>query len=353
MSSSKATVTTKPSTTSTTKVLSTITSFARNPLTTTFTPNAPGCGTGLSWDARNVAVADTELSCMPSGFSTAEYSFFSPGYICPLGYASACHDNAGVSSVTTVTCCPSRSGIQMTCNDRMAISGAWSNYHCTWAVPVVQQGGTLIEMTSSDGGSTVTKKELFPVGGGVNAFGVRMVYQSGDLPSSLSSLASQTSSSTGTPGGNEQNQGGGGSLSAGAAAGIAIGVIALIGLAAAAAWMVWRRKRKAAAAAAAANAGGAAGGYGAGGYSDVPPAEGSQYGASAYGYYPGGGDKPAGYPHQTPSPLQSGQTPPPQQHMYANVQTGPAELGSRMEPVEMPADVPPVEAAGREVGATK
>jgi hypothetical protein len=84
-------------------------SFDKVPLTTEFTPPGTWCTgvyssaaaeTGKYWP-----VYANDASCMPSDYSitTAGDFFYSPGISCPSGYRTACFDNAGVSTITTVT----------------------------------------------------------------------------------------------------------------------------------------------------------------------------------------------------------------------------------------------------------
>ncbi|KAK3382537.1 hypothetical protein B0T24DRAFT_17520 [Lasiosphaeria ovina] len=177
----------------------TITSFPTVPLTTTFTPPPLCSGVYLPQD-RNILMVDQEASCLPSGFKSQETSFFSPGIDCPQGYWSACHDTTGVASITTVTCCPFRGDISLACVTPSTLGGRWASLFCTWIAP--DGNGTTISYTGSsadDKTSTVPLAMTSP--DGINAFGVRMVFQSTDTPSSTpppSSLSSSSPTNTGT-----------------------------------------------------------------------------------------------------------------------------------------------------------
>lgn len=93
-----------------------ISSFPFNPLTTTFTATDPYCS-GIYQS--NILVIDHQPPCYPSGYPTSDTSFFySPGIACPSGYWTACHDNSGVKSISTVICCPVRGDITMSCRPR-------------------------------------------------------------------------------------------------------------------------------------------------------------------------------------------------------------------------------------------
>jgi len=74
-----------------------------------------------------------QTTYLPSGFATAESSFFSPSIACPSGYWSACHDNTGVPSVTTVTCCRTfRSDMSLSCLNPATLAEPWVSLFCTY-----------------------------------------------------------------------------------------------------------------------------------------------------------------------------------------------------------------------------
>jgi hypothetical protein len=152
-----------------------ITSFPHNPLTTTFTP--PADCSGL-YQTEGVYFVDLSTSCLPPSASTAATDFFSPGIACPSGYYSACHDTRGVSSVTTVTCCPFRSDISLSCVDPETLSVVWATLFCSWIAPSTT---TLSITLSNNVGTTSTSGIQFISPAGLNAYGVRMVYEKTDL----------------------------------------------------------------------------------------------------------------------------------------------------------------------------
>lgn len=173
-----------------------ITSFPLNPLTTTFTPPADCSGIYRSSvdSGPNPYMIDLGLSCLPSGASTQATDYFSPGIDCPSGYYTACHDTNGVSTITTVTCCPFQGDISLSCVDLTTLSGVFATLFCTWIAPDTT---TLAVTLSSVGGTTSTENTQFVSPQGLNAFGVRMVYESTDLITSASSTSSATTT-TGT-----------------------------------------------------------------------------------------------------------------------------------------------------------
>lgn len=173
-----------------------ITSFPSVPLTTTFKPSADCSGFYFSHD---IFVIDASSSCLPSGFDTNPTSYFSPGIACPSGYSTACHDTTGVSTITTVTCCPVRGDVSLSCvPNPLSLADVWSTLFCTWIAPDT----TTLSVTLSSNGVTSTSLGTFVSPGGINALGIRMVYQSSDLSTSTSSTSkpasntAQTTSST-------------------------------------------------------------------------------------------------------------------------------------------------------------
>lgn len=243
----------------TTRTQLVITSFPSIPLTTTFTPPSDGCGGIYSPPRPDVLIIDNRPSCLPPSFSTSDSSFFySPGIACPSGYWTACHDTAGVSSITTVTCCPTYGDISLSCVPRpLTLSSVWETLFCTWQAP--QSPGTVVSITlSSNAGRTSTVNQAVTFPGGVNAYGVRMVYQASDTETTTATSSSSTtadgtgqttstSNQTGTPlpsasatGDSSSSPG----LSTGAT--IAIGVVVPLAVIAAVVigWACWWRKRK-------------------------------------------------------------------------------------------------------------
>jgi hypothetical protein len=188
--------TTKATTSASAQVV--ITSFPVVPLTTTFTP--PADCSGFYAPSDDVFMVDPMTSCLPSGLRLASTAYFSPGVICPSGYVEACHDTKGVSTITTVTCCPVRGEVSLSCVDTASLAGVFSTLFCSWIAPST----TSIPVTlSSNGGTTSTSLVTFASPAGFNAYGVRMVYESSDLAALSTSTpksnpASTTQSTTST-----------------------------------------------------------------------------------------------------------------------------------------------------------
>ncbi|KAG9242850.1 hypothetical protein BJ878DRAFT_513478 [Calycina marina] len=169
-----------------------VTSFPLNPLTVSFSPPAD-CS--AIYESTVFMVAPT-TTCLPPSAGLASSQFFSPGTACPTGYWNACHDTTGVTSITTVTCCPIVSDLTMSCA-RTRLSKVWSTLFCTWA----PTESTWVQVTlSDDGGQTSTSSVNFISPAGLNAFGVRMLYESTDvLTTTTSSSMSIKSNPTSLP----------------------------------------------------------------------------------------------------------------------------------------------------------
>lgn len=222
-----------------------LSTFPANPLTTTFTAAASSC-TGL-YSSNGVFVVDADTdACLPSGFSPSSTDYFSPGIACPAGYVTACHDNAGVASVTTVTCCPYRGDVTLGCVTPSTLSDVWETLFCTWIAP---EEATTVRLTLSADGTTSTAAVSVSSPGGLNALGVRMVYQSSDLSITSASntgaatTTASTSASTSTSSTGSGSSGGGGGLSTGATVGIAV-ALSVAGIAAVTGAFLLMRKRR-------------------------------------------------------------------------------------------------------------
>lgn len=171
-----------------------VTSFPHVPLTTTFT--APADCSGLYQPSDDVFMVDPMTSCLPSGFNVAPTSYFSPGVICPSGYVSACHDTRGVSTITTVTCCPFRDEVSLSCVNTNSLTEVWSTLFCTWTAGDT----TSLPVTlSANAGTTSTSSVTFSGNQGFNAYGVRMVFQSSDIASSTPTSTPKTNTANTTP----------------------------------------------------------------------------------------------------------------------------------------------------------
>lgn len=171
-----------------------VTSFNRVPLTTTFSP--PGECFGVS-SASDIYLIDQQTTCLPSGWSPAETAFFSPGLVCPNGYMSACHDTGGVSTITTVTCCPQRGPtVWLSCvPEPTKLASSLKDYNCVWTAP---EAGYTTGVTKSPNGKTITTTEVIKSPDAIYAYGVRMVRQSTDMLPTGTASANGTKPSNGT-----------------------------------------------------------------------------------------------------------------------------------------------------------
>lgn len=213
-----------------------VTSFPSIPLTATFTPPSDCAG---FYTSASINVIDASTTCLPSGFNKDPTAFFSPGIACPSGYYSACHDTTGVQSITTVTCCPFRKSFSLSCADPSSLKDVWSTMFCTWEAPA--SPGTVISVTLSADGITSTILSAMSAPGGLNAFGVRMVYESTDMSTGPSTATGTNSpgSTSAPPSGSNSGSG----LSKGATAAIAV-IIPLLAIAALVGGLMWWRRRR-------------------------------------------------------------------------------------------------------------
>lgn len=220
-----------------------ITSFPSVPLITPFA-RPTNCGGIYARDPGDILVIDEQSSCYPPGFATDERSFFSPGLVCPSGYWSACMESTGVSTITTVTCCPIyRSDVSLSCVDPATLSGVWQSQFCTWIAPA---RAVSVTVTRSSGGRTSTVPETLVNPGGINAFGIRMVYQSSDVQTAPSSSPTTSPSSTPSSSNAANPQpgfAGGSGLSTGGTIAIAV-VIPVAIIAAVIGFFLWWKSRR-------------------------------------------------------------------------------------------------------------
>ncbi|ROW04758.1 hypothetical protein VMCG_04830 [Cytospora schulzeri] len=226
-----------------------LSTFPLDPLTTTFTP--PAACSGI-YTSAGVVMIDDDTSCLPDGFTSTSTNYFSPGLMCPSGYATACNDNAGVSSITTVTCCPYRGDITLGCVTPTTLSGVWEALFCTWIAP---ETGISVQITiSNDAGTTSTEKTTMTSPDGINAFGVRMVYENSDLSAVATTTSESTAKTTSTSGTAKSTSGSGSGdsgddddnsgLSLGTVVAIAVVIpVVVIGIAAAVFFYIRKQKQ--------------------------------------------------------------------------------------------------------------
>ena len=164
-------------------------SSAAAPLTTTFTRPA-GCEGIYKPEPNRLFMIDDQPACLPPGFAVDQNIFFSPGIACPSGYRTACMDTSGEDSQTTVTCCPVYGpGTTLSCHQSPETVGErWESLFCTWRA--TRSGAVLTWTESGLGTDTTTLKSP----GGVNAYGIRMLFESTDLDAVPGSTTTSTES---------------------------------------------------------------------------------------------------------------------------------------------------------------
>ncbi|KAI9924607.1 hypothetical protein ASPWEDRAFT_28247 [Aspergillus wentii DTO 134E9] len=220
-------------------------------LTTTFTPPSYcttdiypyvasnwKCGTSLCDFGRLGPSLD--LNCNPSGFTTdpATSFYYSPG-VCPSGHTVArSHTANGTASETFSTCCPSSYACQT--------ETGWPWYStelCTHATPDTSTYTVTFFTSGSQKTSTTA------VGGGINAYGIRIRKgpDSASSPASVSATPTSTqtfsATATNTSAGTTEEQTSA-SLSTGAKVGIGVGVgLAGLLIIILAALLFWTRRR--------------------------------------------------------------------------------------------------------------
>ncbi|KFA72194.1 hypothetical protein S40288_06032 [Stachybotrys chartarum IBT 40288] len=147
---------------------------------------------------RDIIALDLAPSCLPDDFKTESTAYYSPGTACPSGYTAVESCTRSTDSVTTtVTCCPVRGDMTMWCVEEAAsLFSVWTNMLCTWSAGETE---SVILYTSESGGSTVTAAETLSGGGGVNAYGLKMVFEASDLARSTSARPSRTTSTSAEP----------------------------------------------------------------------------------------------------------------------------------------------------------
>lgn len=231
------------------------------PLPTDYSP-----GTTCNAISSQIVVGvDFATSCLPDDFDPAPTAYYSPGTACPSGYTAqrSCTRSNSRDDRTTVTCCPERNGIKMWCvADPKTLEGPWESLFCTWSAG---ESRTVLLVTTLVSGSESTSAVTMSGGDGINAYGLKMVYEASDIAkTSATTTSDATTSAQATPaetsenpelppepsasgdGGGSNNGGGGGNnggIGTGGIVAVAV-VIPLLVIGALIGGFFWWRRRK-------------------------------------------------------------------------------------------------------------
>ncbi|KAM6520804.1 hypothetical protein FSOLCH5_005585 [Fusarium solani] len=220
------------------------------PLPTDYSPGT----TCNAISSRTVVGIDFATSCLPDDFDPAPTAYYSPGTACPSGYTaqrSCTRSNSG-DDRTTVTCCPERNGIKMWCvADPQSLEGPWESLYCTWSAG---DSRTVLLVTTLVSGTESTSAVTMSGGDGINAYGLKMVYEASDIASTSATTTSDTttaeetsgtSSTTELPAETTSSGGGGndGGIGTGGIVAIAV-VIPIVVIGALIGGFFWWRRRK-------------------------------------------------------------------------------------------------------------
>ncbi|KAM5348856.1 hypothetical protein ACJ41O_008679 [Fusarium nematophilum] len=194
--------------------------------------------------SQEVVGIDFATSCLPRNFDPAPTAYYSPGTACPSGYTAqeSCTRSSGrggSAQQTTVTCCPRRNGIVMSCvEDPESLAGPWESMFCTWSAGDTQ---TVLLVTSDVSGTDTTTAVTMTGGDGINAFGLRMIYAASDIATTAETTRTgATNQPTQTSSGGGGNNGG---MGTGGIVAIAV-VIPVVVIAALIGAFFWWRRRK-------------------------------------------------------------------------------------------------------------
>lgn len=158
-------------------------------------------------------------------------------------------------AITTVTCCPFLEGsdTSLSCVNPAIRTSVLSSLYCTWVAPRSPDSASFWA-TFSTGGTTSTASQIFSSPGGLNAQGIRMVYQATDLETTAAATTTGTGSETtaaGTatatststsPADDNSSDSSSSGISAGATVGIAV-VVAVVGIGAIVGVFFWLRRK--------------------------------------------------------------------------------------------------------------
>ena len=148
----------------------TVTSF-QGPFPTDF--KVPSDCTGIA--GGNIFRYDFDPTCLPEDFDPEPTAIYSPGTACPTGYTAQDRCQLTDGATTTLICCPHRGDLELSCVDDLStLSYDFTSLWCTWSAGTHK---TVLLATDRDEtiGVTFTGFE------GVNAYGIKMVYESTDV----------------------------------------------------------------------------------------------------------------------------------------------------------------------------
>lgn len=132
--------------------------------------------------AGGVLAIDVKPTCLPRNFNPDHNAYYSPGTSCPSGYTAQDSCTRSSGSTSTITCCPKRGDLTLQCvDDPKALEGEYEHMFCTWSAGDHE---TVLYATDGDGdvsAVTMSGRE------GINAYGLRMVYEPTDIVTSAES----------------------------------------------------------------------------------------------------------------------------------------------------------------------
>ncbi|KAI0100747.1 hypothetical protein GGR51DRAFT_343553 [Nemania sp. FL0031] len=194
-----------------------------------------------------------QTSCYPSGYNAASTQYYSPAR-CPTGFTSACQSTniAGTVSETVVTCCPTQADYSC----QTTLEYVWqSTLGCATDVDTATSTTWTVTQVT-DGTTSVTTSPGFT--GGMNAYGIKVGFQSTDFRSTTTTTTKKTTTkatttarttkatttSTGTHSSSSSSKTKKKKTSGGVIAGIVIGVIAGVAAIAAVIFALVRKRNK-------------------------------------------------------------------------------------------------------------
>lgn len=185
---------------------------------------------------------DFAPTCLPSAFNTDRHAYYSPGTACPTGYTAQqrCRHTSGTA--TTITCCPVRPNIDVTMacvSDAEALSSVWVDLLCTWSAGNRE---TVILVTTVENGTTRVPAVTMRGGEGINAYGLKMIYEDADVSATTTAETTRETSAA-TSEVPEETSSSSSGISTGAKVAIGV-VIPVVVIAVLLGVFFWYRRRK-------------------------------------------------------------------------------------------------------------